>query len=118
MSQADLLVCSVSSYSVWAAALSSAPYIWFAPQMHRHEAGLGSVWGHEAMQAQAGSPTLAALAAPAGRAGRAYAMDAGAVLPVLLLEVLRGRAAQKCRHADLVRYGVTPLPADDAMVSR
>ena len=49
MASADLLVCSVSSFSLWGAFLSRAPYLWFAPQL-QEERGTLSLWGHEPMQ--------------------------------------------------------------------
>ncbi len=33
LSEADLLICSISSYSQWAAFLSNAPYIWYRPHL-------------------------------------------------------------------------------------
>ena len=121
LSQADLLVCSVSSYSVWAALLSSSPYLWFAPQMHRHTAGFGSVWGHEASQQRAGSPTLLALAAqaadPAANSpGRAFSIGLGAAVPDAVLDLLQRRMREKERSNDLVRCGVVPFESSMAGV--
>jgi hypothetical protein len=114
MSQADLLVCSVSSYSVWAAALSSSPYLWFAPQLHQHGQGWGSIWGDEERQRAAGGPTLRALAdrtANPAEEGRSYAMGLLDTLPGTLLATLRRRAQSRLRSCDLIRYGVTQLPS-------
>lgn len=123
MSQADLLVCSVSSYSVWAAALSSSPYLWFGPQMHLHDEGFASIWGHENRQRQSGSPTqlawgAARLAASAAYPGRAHAMGLAAQLPDTLLQALWRRSGERQRAGDLVRYGVARLAADSAIASR
>lgn len=110
LSQADLLVCSVSSYSLWAAALSDAPYLWFEPQLHRHAGALRSIWGHEAGQQAAGSPTRLAFEAwreptrPAGR--RAFAVGMGKCLPDTLIDELLERQAGRNGASDLVRYGV------------
>jgi hypothetical protein len=112
LSQADLLVCSVSSYSMWAAALSNAPYIWFEPQLHRHEDGALSIWGHEPGQQPADSATQRALAArrqaaAAGPARRALALGLDQPLPAWLLDQLALRRSRRERQHDLVRYGVT-----------
>jgi hypothetical protein len=111
MSQADLLVCSVSSYSMWAAALSDAPYLWFKPQLHNHPDGTLSIWGHEAGQQAAASPTLMALdetsrlrRSAADR--RAFAVGVNEPLPDALLNTLAARHRQRDRAGDLVRYGV------------
>jgi hypothetical protein len=116
MSQADLLVCSVSTYSVWAAGLSSAPYLWFAPQLHPHAQAWASVWGQEARQQQPGSPTLQALADQQARpvaAGRAHPLDPDAALPDALLAQLQRHAREGSRSGDLTRYGVARLATPD-----
>lgn len=120
LSQADLLVCSVSSYSVWAAALSSSPYLWFGPQMHLHDGGFASIWGHEDRQLQASSPTLDALhrAGLASHPGRAHAMGLAGPLPEALLQALQRRVSERQRSGDLVRYGVARLAANSAIASR
>jgi hypothetical protein len=114
MSQADLLVCSVSSYSVWAAALSQGNYLWFAPQMHEHGDDLVSIWGHEPGQQLAGGATATALAsqqalAPGHRDGRAFAVGMTEKLPSGLMEALHRRANALARRGDLVRYGVAAM---------
>lgn len=112
MAQADLLVCSVSSYSAWAAALSDAPYVWFAPQMQVHEGGWMSIWGHEPQQTSAGSPTLAACrwmsaSTAAGQAIRGHALGMDDSLPAALCSELHARWSQLQRAGDPVFYGVT-----------
>lgn len=111
MAQADLLLCSVSTYSVWAAALSDAPYVWYRPQLQVHAQGLGSIWGHEPAQAAPDGATARALAeqlahAPAQRIGRAFALDRGEALPEALRAALEQRGRQCRAAADLVHYGV------------
>jgi hypothetical protein len=44
MSRADALVCSISSYSEWAAFLSKAPYLWYRPHL-RSVGGYATIWG-------------------------------------------------------------------------
>lgn len=111
LASADLLLCSVSSYSVWAAALSRAPYVWFRHQLQVHDAAWLSVWGHEHAQQQAGAPTRQAMMFEArmpGRpsAGRAVAVGMGQALPQALLDELEATRLRRRRSADLVRYGV------------
>lgn len=120
MSQADLLVCSVSSYSVWAAALSSAPYLWFSPQMYRHGDAGASIWGHEDRQLQTNSPTMKALAARAANGdtrftGRAYPVGIEEKLPTKLMDSLQRRAQEKRFYSDLVCYGTAPLATEKSI---
>lgn len=113
LARCDLLVCSVSSYSVWAAFLAESPYLWYGPNLSLHDEGWGSIWGHEPGQQLSGSPTLQALAlARAGRhpaPTRAWAVPAEGVVPAAAIEQLAARWAR--RATDLVRYGVVPLEA-------
>ncbi|WP_457390626.1 hypothetical protein [Roseateles sp. P5_E1] len=110
MSQADLLVCSVSSYSVWAAMLSTAPYLWFEPQMHLHGDDMLSIWGHEKGQGLEASPTVLAVdmqrtLAPDHRHGRAFAIGMDDALDVHLTQTLNGRLRSHQRQGDLIQYG-------------
>ncbi len=54
MSQADLRVCSVSSYSLAASFLSGGPYLWYEPQLNLRN-GIHSLWSHEEEQQHEGS---------------------------------------------------------------
>lgn len=49
MSSADLLLCSVSSLSMFAAFISEKPYVWYGPHLGERDR-LRSIWGHEPMQ--------------------------------------------------------------------
>ncbi len=51
MSQADLRVCSVSSYSLAACFLSGGPYVWYEPQLDKRDQ-VYSLWSHEKAQQQ------------------------------------------------------------------
>src|SRR6185437_6203840 len=48
LADCDLLVCSASTYSHLAAFLSDSPYVWFAPNLHRHPEGCVSLGASEA----------------------------------------------------------------------
>ena len=103
---ADLLVCSISSFSVWAAFLSNRPYIWYAPNLHLHPEGFASIWGHEAGQQAAGSPTRRAIthAASESCVSRAWAVaHDGAVHAAALKQLAQYRLNAE---GDLVQYGV------------
>ena len=54
MAQADLRVCSVSSYSLLASFLSGGPYLWYEPQLNLSN-GVYSLWSHEPGQRLDGS---------------------------------------------------------------
>ena len=85
---ADLLVCSISSFSQWAAFLSEAPYLWYAPNLQVHEGGYGSIWGGSAAEAAA----QAAAAEPPGTPlPRGLAIGADGALPGELAGLLAKR---------------------------
>ncbi|MDG0854001.1 hypothetical protein [Roseateles puraquae] len=113
LARCDLLVCSVSSYSVWAAFLTDAPYLWYGPNLSLHDEGWGSIWGHEPGQQAPGSPTLQALVRARGGVRpaptRAWAVPAEGAVPAAAIEQLAARSAR--RATDLVRYGVVPVEA-------
>jgi hypothetical protein len=108
LARCDLLVCAVSSYSVWAAFLTDAPYLWYGPNLTLHDGGWGSIWGHESVQLEPGSPTLSALGQASATGpmapARAWAVPGDGVVPRAAIDMARDRHA---RHVtDLVRYGV------------
>jgi len=114
MAQADLLLCSVSSYSAWAAFLSQGHYLWFEPQLHPMGAGWGSVWGHEPGQQAPHSPSRQACLArqhegPAPAPGRAWTLAPGAAIAPALLRDLEQRLHLRRPSADLMRYGAVPM---------
>lgn len=112
LASCDFLVCSISSYSLWAAFLSEARYGWFAPNLPP-ERGFGSIWGHEAEQQAPGAPTRIALDRAAtlgdGVVARGVAIGEDGRVPDELIADLAHRAALKRRELDLLRYGVTPM---------
>lgn len=116
MAKADLLVCSVSSYSMWAAFLSDRPYLWFAPHLQEIN-GLRSIWGHETSQGPPNGTTFrnamrmteslqsdgdgAIASCPRG-----VPVALPPVLPDTLLVELEHQLASKSSPSDLVRCGV------------
>jgi hypothetical protein len=113
LSGADLLICSISSFSLWGAVLSDAPYLWYRPQLSRQD-GLLSIWGHEAAQLLDDSVGMrnrclvGGAAEPESISPRGVAVDDDGDLPEHLLTYLRLRLAMKRPETDLVHYGVIP----------
>lgn len=117
LASADLIVCSVSSYSMWAAFLSEAPYVWFEPNL-QHADGFYSIWGHEPMQQGATSPTQMSVQACSGMSecvpkGRPVGMDG--CIPQDLMARLHERLKFKQRASDLLHFGVVPAVSGRAM---
>jgi hypothetical protein len=101
LADADLLVCSISSYSQWAAFLSQAPYLWYAPSLQVHAGDRGSIWG--------GSFPDDATPAPDDMLPRGIPADRSGALPAALTELVRRRREYLRPETDLVRGGLAPL---------
>jgi hypothetical protein len=111
MASADLLVCSVSTFSLWGAFLSHAPYVWFAPQL-QEEDGMLSLWGHEAAQRPPTGATaqFRASVAAGGSAicPRGVPVSDQGELPADLLSRLEAGLNSRRAATDLAMYGVVP----------
>jgi hypothetical protein len=114
---ADSMVCSVSSYSMWGAFLSQAPYLWFAPNLQDHD-GYGSLWGHEIAQQAPGSITARSLARIREKSAAFATLDAGRGMPVdaagtvpdtFCAQLMASTRARDVEH-DLLLYGAVKLP--------
>jgi len=110
LSFADVIVCSVSSFSLVAAWLGDGRYVWPREQMDEREGWL-SLWGYQAAQNDGlTSQNRTALAAmgDARPHGRGVAAAWGGPLPDEFADDLR--SARRCddRRADLIYYGVIP----------
>jgi hypothetical protein len=57
LASADVLVCSISSYSMFAAFLSKGLYLWYEPHMSGVNHGFYSLWGAQDDQKTFSSPT-------------------------------------------------------------
>jgi hypothetical protein len=113
LADADLLVCSASTYSHLAAFLSEAPYLWFAPNLYAHAEGCYSLGDPSADLQRPDSARLRAVrsfsearGALPDWGGRGIAVDIDGSLPPSLFETLRQRHAHRRWQRDLVRGGV------------
>jgi hypothetical protein len=115
LAQSDLLVCSVSSFSAWAAALSGAPYLWFEPSLQKHAEGFYSIWGHEPHQMETDGETRRAIHAWRKRPflrPRGWPVGMLGGVPAEALAALNKRGPGRRladAAADLVHYGVVPV---------
>jgi hypothetical protein len=117
MSFADSIVCSVSSYSMWGAFLSNAPYIWFAPNLQNHD-GYGSLWGHEDAQLGPSGATALNLArvrksgkafSEMSGAGRGIPVDFSGAVPASFCDRLLAGMRERAPEKDLILYGAVNL---------
>ena len=97
MAHADLLICSMSSYSMWGAYLSDSPYIWYKPGLYREENGSMSIWGK----------TEQPIETPSGKAAlpRGVPVDIDGAIPEDLISVLKTKLALKTASMDLLSGG-------------
>jgi hypothetical protein len=113
LAQADLLVCSASSYSSLAATLSESPYVWFAGNLHEHAEGCYSMHG-DSKSPSSNLRTRSAIAHFLGSAQssvpRGAAVGADGEVPMATLEAAVRRRDGRRWETDLVRGGVTPMP--------
>nr|VFJ76916.1 MAG: hypothetical protein BECKFM1743C_GA0114222_109532 [Candidatus Kentron sp. FM]VFJ77372.1 MAG: hypothetical protein BECKFM1743A_GA0114220_109792 [Candidatus Kentron sp. FM]VFK23906.1 MAG: hypothetical protein BECKFM1743B_GA0114221_109552 [Candidatus Kentron sp. FM] len=109
----DLIVCSVSTYSQWAAFLSTEPYLWYRKQLTGDGPNLRLDWpqwsdgGLRPMLV--GRPPLSASETVEGGAyGRGVPCDDDGALPAWLMEHLSRRIYSKHHASDLVLGGSLP----------
>ncbi len=100
LSRCDLLICSRSSFSMWAAALGSAPYLWHGPSLFEVDGEL-SIWDHGS------PPPTEATGGPAAAFSRGIPFGPDHQLPAGLAHDLHARRARRDASTDLVFYGRT-----------
>lgn len=109
LAMADLLVCSVSTFSLAAAWLSDAPYLWPSAQLHSEDGWL-SIWGME--PAQRVGPTAANRQELARRGeptpGRGIPVPRSGQIPEEVSRALASKDIVWDKRADLIYYGVVP----------
>jgi len=114
MAQADLRVCSVSSYSLVASWLSDGPYIWYEPQL-LFEDGLYTLWGRQGDQSISGPLTdlsrtvmREAVTGPlSASCFKGYPVVADGMLPEGLIAQLERKLIEK-ESGNLLAYGAVP----------
>ncbi|GAA0683070.1 hypothetical protein GCM10010193_41100 [Kitasatospora atroaurantiaca] len=113
MAAADLLVCSISTFSMLAAFLSDAPYIWFRPHLDESE-GFLSIWGFRPEQrtGRTAANIRQEQRDPSGMPARGAAMGMGDDVPAWLADYLRMRVALRRRSADLIHFGAIPKSSE------
>lgn len=109
LASADLIVCSVSSYSMWGVALSapSSRYIWFAPNLVEVN-GRHCIWGHQPAQMLPNSETRVLLeqlgTTPAGEP-RGLAVDRSGEVDDKFLVYVNEISKARRKNTDLIMYG-------------
>jgi hypothetical protein len=118
LANADLLVCSMSSFSTLAAFLSDSPYLWFLPNLYRHAPGVYSLGDYDSQHGQPGNPTRVALErlanSPAELLPRGVGVDLDGEIPAAMIEAALQRNRWRRWESDLVRSGVSSLAASSA----
>jgi len=111
LADADLLVCSVSSYSAWAAFLSNTPYLWFEPNLQQMD-GYYSIWGHEARQQHADGYTRKAIQQSRDidytYTPRGLPVSMNGFIPECVFSLLKEKSSYELSR-DLINYGVIQL---------
>jgi hypothetical protein len=115
MGMADAVVCSVSSFSMWGAFLSDAPYFWFAPNLQAH-GEYASLWGNEPEEQNGGvtDRNLRGLLEhrnDVGKLSRGVPIGVDGMIPGSAVEVLEARLRTRAMSRDLIYSGVAPVPA-------
>ena len=113
LAMADLLVCSVSTFSLAAAWLSDAPYLWPSVQLHSEDGWL-SIWGMEPAQPGGLPPPTAGNGRIEGNRlrGAAFPVPPSGQIPEQVLRALASKDFVWDKRADLIYYGVVPDSSD------
>jgi hypothetical protein len=114
LASADLLVCSMSSFSTLAAFLSDSPYLWFLPNLYRHPQGVYSLGDYDRERDKPGNPTRAALeqwaTLPTDVLPRGVGVDLDGTIPAAVIRAALQRHQSLRWELDLVRSGVARPP--------
>lgn len=112
MISADLLVCSISSFSMLAAFLSGRHYLWFGDQLTPIANGL-SLWGDEpAQQGNSGPTAINTRSLRSGERGRGVPIYNDGTFPAWLSDFLRHVSAIRRPDRDILTYGVVHKDSD------
>jgi hypothetical protein len=100
LAAADLLICSVSSFSTLAAFLSDAPYVCFAPSLHAHPEGVFSLGVYDPDRDARANPVREALGhwrqARADLRPRGVGVDLDGKIPGTVIEAALRRQRSRC----------------------
>jgi hypothetical protein len=101
LTSADVLVCSISSYSMWGVLLSDAPYFWYLPNLRELD-GYLTVWQERVAGIGDDLPVNEILprGTPLAEDGR---------IPEQMLDYLRSKAKLKSLSLDLIKSGGVPV---------
>ena len=113
LANSDLIVSSVSSFSMLAIFLSDAPYVWHADNLYG-SGGWASIWGHEAKEEGDGTGCWSRGLEVALRSGPQRGIPQGARphWSDSVIRRLRDTAAGRKLSRDLIYYGVVPFDVD------
>jgi hypothetical protein len=110
LANADLLVCSASTFSTLAAFLSESPYLCFTPNLYAHAQGVYSLGNYDTQRDKPGNPTRAALeqleSMPVDLVPRGVGVDLDGEIPAAVIEAAVLRHQSRRWESDLVRSGV------------
>ena len=101
LATADVLVCSISSYSMWGVMLSGAPYFWYLPNLRELD-GYLTLWQERI--ADIGDDLPASEILPRG-----IPLAENGRIPDSVLEYLRLKIKLNSLSLDLVKSGGVPL---------
>jgi len=110
LANCDIIISSVSSFSMLAIFLSNAPYVWHADNLCV-DGGWASIWGYEPHE-DGGGPTLRATEIEVtshSSVHRGIPQGAHPVWSEAVLRRLRDTAAARKLSSDLIYYGVVPF---------
>jgi len=110
LASSDVLVSSVSSFSMTASFLSGRPYIWHEPQLTQRGSAL-SFWGNElAEQGPESSTSRNASSLLPAHVGRGIPYRPGSPFPKAFERWVTSQSLLRGRQRDLVLYGVVNPP--------
>lgn len=113
MASADMVVCSISSFSLLASFLSGKPYVWFRQQLTMLEEGGLTIWGGEQAEEQQDSVTQRhAQHASGGQDGRGIPFALGDDMPEWLSTSVGWSARTRAMERDILYYGVVGKQAN------
>jgi hypothetical protein len=101
MANADALICSISSYSMWGAFLSGEPYFWFLPNLQDTN-GYLTLWGERGAEEEADTLTNGAHNPRGVPVGEDWA------LPDYVIKYLESKMRIGSKARDLVNSGGVP----------